>query len=355
MKTAAKVVKLSRSTMPAPAYTDFSSIFIAREATPAQEKILIAHEQAHIWLNHHTRRAPDFNSGEYDRKIWDTALEMEIARCIYTPEDEDEIRKPLTLISGGFVSDSFKKMPSNIILAEDIYIWLKNNPQEMHKNIKFCSCPEHSENDSQNPSEPPSQEEIKQLKLAIKHLAETISTKGDKYSAQKIIKPKPSLASEIDYIFRNLKQKRGSYLRPSRREVEPFILRGKKKYRKRPAVEVYVDRSGSMSGEKTGASIERLKTILSRYRATIKNDVFYFSDGKIYPHDVRPSGGNPYPLVMEQIEKNRPTVAIIITDYDLEETEGLKPLSHRETKILCVPVCAERTAISNLIGAIDVF
>lgn len=362
MRALAKIIRLPRSDMPAPAFTDFSRIYVAREANRVQDALLVLHEQAHIWLNHKTRRPDDFGTESFDKTLWDCAMEMEIARNIYTQKDDDEISKPMTILSGAFLRDSFPSMPPDLLLAEEIYDWLKKNPQEVPSCAarKFCACSEHGDEDGDEDDEDAtsgkiSAEEMKEIKAGLEKLAETMETEAKKITINSIKVRKPSLAGEIDHILRSRKVKNRTYMRPSRREAPPFILRGSKKLKKVPLVEIFVDRSGSMSGEKTAASVGKLKKVLAQYRASVECDVFYFSNGRIYNHDVPPNGGNPYPLVMAHLEKSRPKVAIIITDYDLEETRGLTPLSHRETKILCVPVCAERTAIANLIGAKDVF
>ena len=54
---------------------------------------------------------------------------------------------------------------------------------------------------------------------------------------------------------------------------------------------------------------------------------------------------------MEHLEKSRPKIAIILTDDDLEG--DLKPLSHNDTKIICVPIGVDKTTIAPLIGAVD--
>lgn len=356
MRTAAKVIFLSRSVMPAPAFTDHLRIFIAEEANSREREILIAHEQAHIWLNHHTRKAHDFSQDSFSKALWDFSLELEIARNIYTPEDEDEIKKPFTILSGGVVRNTVPDLPEELIMAEDIYKWLQKNPDKQPAYEKFCSCPAHEHDESEEGTEEQeiSVEEIDQIKEAIEEYRDTMRSR-EQVDRAHITRKIPSLASDIDYILRSRKIRNRTYARPSRRSCDPFILKGRKKRKKAPRVEIFVDRSGSMSGEKTGASVEKLKTILRKYGASIRNDVFYFSDEKIYDHDIPPRGSNPYPLVMEHLERTRPKIAVILTDYDTSSTEGLKPLSHRETEILCVPVCAKRTAISDLIGAKDVF
>jgi predicted metal-dependent peptidase len=356
MLTAAKVFYPPRSEMPAPAFTDHSHIFICKEADNGDRSLLLRHEQAHIWLNHKTRK-PDCEN--LDRAVWTIALEMEIARNFYTKEDEARINRPFSALKGGYVSDTFKKMPPEIKMAEDIYQWLIDNPDERPDVTNFCVCRDCDENEGNEGDEgneesesSPSAKDIEEIEDGLKKIA--LDVTSEKYNKQLLEKKKPSLASEIDYILRSKKVRNRTFMRESRRQVEGVILKGARKLKKSPRVEIFVDRSGSMSGEKTGASVEKLKRILRKYKASVRNDVFYFSSGKIYSHDIPPNGGNPYPLVMAHIEKSKPQIAVIITDYDLEETADLKPLSHSETKILCVPVCAERTAISHLIGAKEV-
>lgn len=355
MKQVIETIFLDRIKMPAPAYTDFSKIFVAREANNSQRSILIAHEHAHVWLNHNTRRPHDFGQEKFNNHFWKMALEVEIARNIYTIDDEDEIRKPMTILSGGVVCDTFPEMPSDLLLAEDIYIWFQKNPDQIEKsNAKlFCSCSE--ERALEKEGEEGASPDMESVKKDIGDVKETLKTLAKKTPDKFIVKKKPSLAGEIDYLLRSRKKRLKKYSRPSRREVDPFIFKGIKKIKKVPLVEIFVDRSGSMSGEKTGSSEEKLKHILKKYRASVENDVFYFSNGSLFNHDVPPNGSNPYGLVMDHLEKSRPEIAVILTDYDETDTIRLTPLSHDVTKILCVPICAERTAISDLIGAKDVF
>ncbi|MDE2106526.1 MAG: hypothetical protein KGL39_55440 [Patescibacteria group bacterium] len=323
----------------------------------AQYAVLLKHEQAHIWLNHRTRK-PDCAPADVRPDVWRTALEIEIARNIYLANDIAEIKKPMTVISGGFVPDSYPKMPAELMLAEDIYDWLAENPDEQPAGggKMFCACSDcegEGEGEGGGEEEAPTQAEIDEIKTVLEEMAKKTAISDVKDDGQSG-KRTPSLANEIDYILRKKSVRERTYLRPSRREISGgIILRGRRKRKKSPLVEIFVDRSGSMSGEKTGASEEKLCAILSRYKAKIRNDVFYFSNEKLYDHDVPPRGSNPYGLVMDHLEKSRPKIAVILTDYDTSSTEGLKPLEGGDTTIICVPICATHTAISKLIGAIE--
>lgn len=372
-----KVIRLPKNKMPAPAFTDANNIYICKEAREHEFNLLYKHEAGHIFLEHHLRRPKNKSARKHDDK-WKLACELEIARNIYEEKDIELIKRPFSVLSGSVCPDTVKDLPEDLKIAEHIYKWLIKNQKEKQED-KCCATlkiQQHEKDEKQEQQKGKegqeeqegqeekeqqkelSEEEIKKIKdfieKATKELKVSLNNINKVNYPIKTIKTsiKPSLASEIDYILRSKNKRQRTYARESRVKSELFLLKGRKTIKKSPQIEIFVDRSGSFQGYRTQKSLEVIKDILKKYNVKVRTDFFYFSNGKLYNKDVPANGGNPYPLVMNHLEQSRPKIAIILTDDDQEG--DLKPLSHKHTKIICVPIGVSHTSIARMIGAKDV-
>lgn len=347
--TAAPVVKKALAVMPAPAYTDFINIIIAEELNDNEKNVAIRHEQAHIWCEHGRR---GYNK---ENDLWKIACELEIARNIYTDEDISVIERPRSRLSGGYLPQSIESLPIDIYIAEDIYDWLKNNPDKMPKQQKMCSC-ELQKNDQDTDGAIMNQpkEIIKKTKDALESLTAQKQMQEDLTSKLKSIKYKqPSLADELDAILRHRIVRERSWRRPSRHQYDINVMnKGNYSFRKKPLIEIFVDRSGSFDDAKTAIAQSALKKILAKYNVQLRADVFFFGNDKLSDVDINGGGNTPYHLIISHLNNTQPKIAIIITDDDAAGPFNCALPSNIE--ILCLPVGASSTKFSSATGGKDV-
>jgi hypothetical protein len=346
MIIAAPVVRKPLSSIGSPGATDFVSIFLAEELNADEYRTTLRHEQAHIWARHNMRYNPSFN-----KKEWIIACEMEIARNIYSERDISTIIAPRSRLRGGFLPDTYENMPSNLLIAEEIYDWLIENPQENPQENNNQPCVLQIEQGIEPTSEELTIEEVR------RELDKAESTEKSAEAAKTaylgILYRPPSLISEVDSALRIRTNYERSYRRPSRRNLakENVILKGSVNTPRPPLVEIFVDRSGSFSPDKTQVAENYLSKILGRYGVSIKHDVWFFGDGKLTANDNHFGGNTPYRLIAEHLLCSTPKIAIIITDDD--PCEDL-PSIPKYVKVLCLPVGAKYTQLSTKIGGRDV-
>lgn len=345
--TAAPIIKRHANVMPAPAYTDFVKIYIDEALSYAEENVAIRHEQAHIWCEHNLRSRKDM-----DDSIWKIACELEIARNIYTPEDIAVISRPRSRLNGGYLPSSINDLPEDLLLAEEIYDWLKNNPDKFPQQQTLCGCECSGTVEEER-------EGTKDAKSLVDDAKEAI----DKKSSQKQIQEKlgakldsikykqPTLADELDALLRHRVVRERSYRRPSRRSQDASLIeKGLYSSQKRPLVEVFVDRSGSFCSAKTIAAESALKLVLAKYNIQIKYDVFFFGNDKLSANDFGGGGNTPYRLIVEHIENTQPKIALVITDDDAAESVNIRS----KTNIMCLPIGTRTTKFASAVGGKDV-
>jgi hypothetical protein len=348
MLTTAEIIVFEHDIKKPVGYTDMVKIYMSDILTKDEFSVILKHEQAHILLEH-TNRFDD----TWDFEIWNYACDMEIARNIYTTDDENIIKRVFSNIKNGIVSDSFKGLPKNIIYAEDIYEWLVNNEKKL-KDFKIDLSDGCEADDSK---EKFTREEIKEkIELAKKaieeHTQSQIAEDNTKLSLEEIKSRPPSLTEEIEAALRFRLERHSSYRRPSRRGVtSSLMMKGKITTKNPPLVEIFVDRSSSFSEEKTKQAENKLKKILNKYGTSIKYDVWFFGDGELKSKDDIKGGDTPYHLIYKHLIETKPKMAIVITDDDPvhDSVEKIE-----KQKIVCVPIGCKTTELSSKIGGKDV-
>jgi len=341
-----KIIRDSRENIGAPAKTDFVRIYIDTDVSDVEYQVLLKHEQSHIWLEHNKRYVKGMK-----RKEWEVATEMEIARNIYTQDDIDVIKAPMSMISGGYVPDSIPEMPRDIILAEQIYDWLINNKKEC-EDSKTCDCSDHK---NEGADEAMQQEAVQALIEKTKELIEAairskVAQKSLLDNLSEIKTRKPTLVSEMDSILRKRHERERTYRRAARSSSEGLIMKGRMTFARPPFVEIFIDRSGSFTPEKTANAQKALTDILAKYNSSVRNDVWFFGSGRISSKDF--SGGDtPYHLIIEHIKKTNPKIAVVVTDDDSCCDFTDLP---ENTKILVVPIHCNETEFSKKTGGIEV-
>lgn len=351
--TAAPIIRQNMDIIGAPGKTDFIKIYIASELNKSEYRTVLRHEQSHVWAAHN-RRTPE----NVDLHKWKIACEMEIARNIYDDEDIENIKAPRSRLNGGYIPESIDGLPNDISLAEDIYNWLiENNYDNESDNHKSCNCSfDNNDNDDDN-----NHNDDKNLIDLIKDIRSELdeneilninqNTIIDHY---KFLKNRPpSLTNEIDAALRIRVERSSSYRRPSRRIYEDnIILSGSISIPMPPLVEIFVDRSGSFTVDKTIDAEKKLKLLLSKYGASIRCDVWYFGGDKLVDVDPGGGGNTPYVLILKHLKLSNPKLAIIITDDDPVHSDAFIP--NRNIKILCIPIGCDKTKLASSIGGIDV-
>ncbi len=337
---AAPIIRRPLAALPAPGLTDFVAIFIAAELNAEEYRTTLRHEQAHVW-GRHNMRAP--RGGDVPH--WKIACEMEIARNIYDDRDIATIKAPRSRLHGGYLPDTIPELPPDLLLAEDIYDWLLAHPQPQSPwELCACDCEKKEtagrEDDGAPPA--PTMGEIRDALDAREK--EQNAEIAARQAYRSILSRPPSLSEAIDAALRVRVVSEPSYRRPSRRQVAGVILRGRVSTPQPPRVEIFVDRSGSFSPEKTWGAEEKLRSLLQRYRATVKSDVWYFGNASLSATDLPGGGDTPYHLIADHLVRSQPKLAIIITDDDPCEPISARP---KATQILCVPIGAHSTNVSK--------
>lgn len=377
--TAAPIVRKPLDSIGAPGLTDFVRIYIASELNKREYRTTLRHEQAHVWAAHNARgQALRKRDPEARIDLWKIACEMEIARNIYDVEDVDTIKHTRSRLKGGYVADSFPAMPADVLTAEAIYAWLLEHPEEHpQQTISICVCAcgcgdgegdgqEDAEGedgdkgdkgdngDTQAPSAQDTAGTLQAIRAVLDATERAAATSAQQRAAYKAVRMRPpTLTSVLDAGLRVRVERERSFRRPARRgEEADFIMRGKLSQPRPPLVEVFVDRSGSFSPEKTARAEERLRDFLRRYSLSVRADVWYFGDGRLLQNDVIEGGNTPYDLILQHIRLSRPKIAIVITDDDgVPEGIGDAP---KETTFVCVPIGCQATQLAGAVGGMDV-
>lgn len=345
--TAAPIVRKPLEEIGYPGMTDFTRIYIASELNKPEYRTTLRHEQAHVWARHNARTPKDCR-----HDLWKVACEMEIARTIYDEQDIQNITAPRSRLTGGYLPDTYKDLPLDVVLAEDIYQWLLDNPEQQPQTVKMC-CSCCSSGEQSGESAAPA--DIGVLKAAREKLDAEENAKAAQAavaSAYALAKNRPpTLTDEVDAALRSRVTREKSYRRPSRRHQDSNILAAAAvSIPHPPLVEIFVDRSGSFTPEKTAHAEQQLRSLLQRYGATIRADVWFFGGGKLAPKDPGGGGDTPYHLISQHLQKTTPKLAIIITDDDPVSAEVHK----QKSKVLCVPIGCNSTKLAAALGGVDV-
>lgn len=350
-----EVVYLPDNEMPeAPAKTDFVKIYVRSSLDARERSVAEKHERGHILCGHGWRRPDDLGDDNEKHRAWRVACEMEIAINIYDASDEAVIGSPLSRLAGGYTRHSLPDLPPTARLAEDIYEWLLSSGSMKDRDmLAGCHCCDGSHQDEpMDLGTSTIADMVDGAAAAIWAAAAAAAAKSLASSSAEVMANRPpTLTSEMDALLRTRTERVRSYRRPSRVERDDgIIIRGGINIPKPPLVEVYVDRSGSFSPDKTRIAQSALLDILRHYGASIEYDAWYFGNDRLSDVDNIIGGNTPYGLVADAIASHRPRVAVVITDNDpVGDIAALPP----DTRVLVVPIGCDRTLLSGAIGGID--
>jgi hypothetical protein len=277
---------------------------------------------------------------------------MEIAKTIYDDIDIENINAPRSRLSGGYLPDTLANMPVGIILAEDIYEWLLQQSENEIPDVECtCSCTCNSDRDEES-DQPDASTMVESARAALDDIDKVGDAQAAVTSNYNHLKNRtPSLTDEVDAALRVRVERERTHRRPSRRDSPNVILPGAVSIPRPPLVEIFVDRSGSFSSDKTAQAEIRLKKILAKYGASIAADVWFFGNGRISASDIRGGGDTPYHLIAQHLAVSLPKIAIVITDDDPVEN-SIKPVLG--PVIICVPVGCTSTNLARRLGGKDV-
>lgn len=341
---AAEIVRIPLAAMPAgaSAYTDGHRIFMPIGVSSADERTIIRHESAHIWLRHFRRRQTR------QPELWAVACEMEIARNIYDAQDLRTMADRSSVLHGGYQPDSVPDCPAELKLAEEIYEWLMAQAQPIHVKCGCGKCGQGVVTPGGEAAEASTQAKPGEVREALDESERQTKLQKSVASSVKQQRP-PTLASEMDALFRAAFSRDRSYRRPSRREIDSGLLeRGRINHIRTPLVQIYVDRSGSFSAAKTATAEDLLNRLLVKYRVRIKADTFFFGNSRLEQNDFGGGGNTPYDLVISHINQTAPAVAVVITDDD--EASGCGHVDTK-TKVIVFPIDCRETKLGQAIGA----
>lgn len=330
-------------------HTDFVRVYIAEGLAPPDDQIVELHELSHIWLRHGERHRA-FKPENF--QLWNIACDLEIAKHCYDDATAAHMRLPTSVTSTGIKREDAATYPG-CSYAEEFYPELQKqeaNVAELLKKLWQDMEPSRETRKIETIDIPAL---IEGLRTRVKDLATSrTSSAVQNHTIKKVgTLPRPTLYSEIDrYLGRYRIASVPSYRRPAKYNPGSGLLRkGKLLSARRPKVNIYVDRSGSFTSEKTAEAEKGLSKILSRYGASITNDALEFSDD-VGKNIVRGMGTN-YLAVYESVIRDRPKIAIIITDNDRCPALGRCP----ETLILIVPVgCSHTDIAKKWLGSVEV-
>lgn len=350
----------------APGKTDGCNIWLASELNERELDVARLHEESHVWL-WHSKRGHDIRKNEpqkYKHNLWNLATDMEIARNIYSQHEIDIIKTPRSRLKGGIVADSVENMPADLLHAEVIYDWLLHNlPKHDHKG---CGCVMEEATTQENPEQPsPSAQEVVTRLREVKEEKEKVEQdKKEKEHSRQLQEQTqaqllalrnrpPSLTEEISAALRVRHERPRSYARPGKKEVfNGLINKGRKSTPRPPLVEIYVDRSGSFDSNKTKGANDTVNKVLSRYKASIKHDTYYFGGDELRAQDTSAGGNTPYGLIIKHLKQSTPKLAIVITDDDA--CEDYSKDIPAQTIIICVPIGCANTKFAANSGGKDV-
>lgn len=341
---------------PAPGWTDYENIHILNELEGEDERLILTHESSHVWLNHDQRCRKLAN-----QQLAAVASEVEIARCIYTPEENEHIEKSFSIIKGGITAKSYPEMPSEIKYLEEVYKWLEeNNKGESDEEQKtLCISCQHGHGDEQTdgeggegiPTIELTPEEIKALVGEAKELVDQVNEQIKSIPViPKIVYPKVKrsfIASELEAANNGARKNVKSFARPNRRaEGGEEFKKGVKRTLKKPKVIIYLDRSGSFTPEKTAKAQEAVQRLINRYEATVESTTLYFTNGRIWDKEPPSNGDTPYGEVVRSINELRPVLAIVVTDDDNLEYGIEAP----KAKTVVVPIGCKATMFAQTLN-----
>jgi len=327
---------------PAIAYTDFTAIYISRSLTGSQLETAIKHEKGHIWLNHNNRfkAIKDINF-----MLANIAADLEIAYHLYDQDDLDAIEAPRSLLKGGISKKHCEEYPSCKYMEEFYQELLK-------KKNKLKSHDGHANKDKDDKEDKGKDKTAEQL---VEDAKKEIQKQKNKTKAKKLLEhfnpPKPSLASELMATFgRNKIKHVRSYRNPDEFEESDFFIKGWVVQKRKPKLNIFVDRSGSFCPDKTAKATSVLDKCLKKFRGKINKDVFYFNNGILLKDPMRGDGGTNYEAVIDIIKKDKAEMSIIITDDDYCACK-----SEKIDKTIVIPIGCSKTKIANVFGLTEVF
>ena len=341
---------------PSIGYTDQRFVYISVEVPEHERETLIKHEKCHMWLRHDLRRPQ--NAEVYQ---WMVACDIEIALNIYNAEDEAIIHNPNNVLYGGITRKNLEKnlpnLPKNLRYAEEIYDWLIENSESIdypQRKSQSDEIQDRKDGEETEAAYELVEAALEEIKKDIEKLEAQRKIKTQKHEAQgETKKRKHSLAGLLEPTIKKhfALARKSSYKRPSRRESD-FIKKGTTTVRRTPHIFIYLDRSGSFDATKTSDANGKIKKILSKYRHTVSNSVFYFND-TILDHDTKKGdGGTNYKAVVNHIIDNAPQIAIVITDDD--HCEDLKDMGKLITDIIVYPIGCRKTHFAQKINSMEI-
>jgi len=348
-------------------FTDYVNIYISKDATAREKKVLRKHAKAHIYLNHRIRyKAYEREFGKVDRKTWCLAEDIEIALHIYNKEDEEVALLPRSNISGGIYKHNLPKdLPKELKYCEEIYKFLLTIIENTSKYESFEASYKTDlglgldidvDVDEDLDVEVLIKKTIEELgREAVAEEKKNKREKNEEKSFEKLKRRKQTLTSLLERkVKKNYALKRkNTYLRQSRRceggNEGGIIKKGVRITRKIPKVLVFVDRSGSFCTEKTEEATKNLDGVLKKFRLAIKKEVYFFNNKILEEDPLVGAGGTNYKAVRNLIANSGAEIAVVITDDDM--CEDLEKVT---TDVIVIPIGCNETFFAKKILAEEV-
>ena len=339
-------IKRFNGLKPSVAYTDFTSVYVSNSLSGREERTALKHERAHIFLQHNLRIQKLGN-----KTLANIAGDLEIAYHIYNDEDNQVITAPRSLLAEGIKKKDCEKYPGCIYMEEFYEELLKDKDMT----LKSHDAEFNKLNDTDKELSESIEDIVKKAIQSIEECVESDESEKQTQQAQSVINkfkaPKPSLASELLSVFgRNKLTHKRSYRNPDEFEDnQDFFKKGWVTEKRKPKLNIFVDRSGSFDDIKTLSATKKLDECLMKYRGRINKDVFYFNHMIMVDDPKIGNGGTDYKQVIDKINADASDLSIIITDDDPCNSK-----SGPKSKTIVMPIGCTHTNIGKMFGLVEV-
>jgi hypothetical protein len=368
----------------APAYTDGKAIHLATGMNLAEQSLAVRHELLHILLHH--RDEDTWKKNQKDHTIRNVAGDAELSNYY---DDEDnllfEFEGPLQGGINVHVGQSqwkgmtapqvydlvAKKSKQDENFANAMKQFMEDNP--------FGDCVPKGAPDPQatgtdpvtgKPSEKGAAkgdidkgeadrilEELLETTTKVSHSPFAGRTEGDLGTVQRTSKQaETKLYVSLTRYFGHAESltKRRTYSSPHKQSTASLIKRG----RRRMPVEnktlvMYIDRSGSMTDEKTGKADRIVENTVKRLRDVTVIKKYFANRITTDPSAYNIGGGTNYRAIRDDIKKNGYQSIAIVTDNDSNNIGGYSDEDGSNIKVDMAWICAVQCNETNLAKSIE--